>query len=109
VEGLKIGLLNLGILWTALFVLICMIKIVALFLRTQHRQPVVAPHSFRKEFLSIYPLGWTVVIAAGFVTEFIAHTFTTRGSFLATVTVGFIPMTLVVVLLAFVRSRDRRR
>jgi len=106
-EGLWIGILNLGILWTAMFVLVSVIIVVARVSKPNHRQPVATANSFRKEFLSIYPLGWTVLVASGFISEFLTHTFTIRGSFLATVALGFVPMTLGTALIAFVRSRDR--
>ena len=105
--GLWIGILNLGILWTAVFVLISVVKLVAQVSKADHRRPAVTAGSFRKEFLSIYPLGWTVLVALGFLSEFLAHSFSIRGSLLATVALGFIPMTLGTALVAFVRSRDR--
>jgi hypothetical protein len=106
-QGLWIGILNLGILWTAIFVLIAMIKLIARVWKVDHQQSVPTANSFRKEFLSIYPLGWTVLVASGFVSEFLARTFTIPGSFLAVVAFGFTPMTLGIALIAFVRSRDR--
>ena len=107
VEGVRIGILNFGILWTAVFILIAVIKVVLRILNRGQPQAAVTKNSCRKEFLCIYPLGLTVLVASGFVTEFIAHTFTAGGSFLATIAIGFIPMTLAIAIVAFVRTRGR--
>jgi len=105
--GLWIGILNLGILWTALFGLIALVKLAHQIARTRKGQSASTADSFIKEFLNMYPLGWTLLVAAGFVAEYVAHTFTTRGSLLMTVAVGFVPMTLGIALIAFARRQGR--
>lgn len=106
-EGLWIGILNLGILWTAVFVLISVIALVAQVSKSSHGQPRAGVDSFWKEFLSIYPLGWTVLVASGFISEFLTHSFAIRGGFLLTVVFGFLPMTLGIAAISLFRSRAR--
>ena len=86
--GLKIGLVNLGILWTGIFLLI------------------VIGHVVVSIMWQVYGLGWTILIVIGFISEFLAESYGFSGGLFAAVAIGFLPMTVVAVLLAYMRSRS---
>lgn len=108
-EGLWIGLVNLGILWTGIYLLIVIghvvVSIIWRFIETddQNREHVV--RTFGKEFREVYGLGWTILIVIGFVSEFLAESYGFSGGLFAVVAFGFLPITLLAVLLAYIRSR----
>jgi len=107
--GLKIGLVNLGILWTGIFLLIvighAVVSIMWHFIETgtQAREHVV--RTFGEEFREIYGLGWTILIVIGFMSEFLSESYGFSGGLFAVIAFGFLPMTLVAVFFAYIRSR----
>lgn len=109
VTGFWVGLLNLGILWTGIFVLISVgSAVVALMLfftpsRPKKRERTV--RSFAGEFRAVYGFGWAVLIAVGFISEFLAQSFHDSGGLFVTLAIGFVPMTLAAVLLTHLRCR----
>jgi Na+-transporting methylmalonyl-CoA/oxaloacetate decarboxylase gamma subunit len=108
-DGLWIGILNLGILWTAVFLLIVVVSSIAHILRTGDRQPqqVVVESTFWEEFWWIYRWGWIVTISLGFLSEFLAGSFGVSGGLMVTVALAFLPMTLATALIAYVRSLNK--
>jgi hypothetical protein len=107
--GFWFGLLNLGILWTGIFLLISVGRVVVglmLFFtssRPEKRERIV--RTFADEFREIYGLGWAILIAAGFIAEFLAHSFHHSGGLFVTLAIGVVPMTLIVVLLTHLRCQ----
>lgn len=107
--GLWAGILNLGILWTGIFILIVVGRVfVALSVRLIERgkpKPERIRRTSLHEFLEAYALGWTILLLAGFVAEFLAQTYHTSSGLIVVLTVGFLPMTLAAALLARFRGR----
>ena len=107
--GFWFGLLNLGILWTGIFLLISVARAVVGLMwffassRPEKRERIV--RTFADEFREIYGLGWAILIAAGFISEFLAQSFHDSGGLFVTVVIGFVPMTLAAVLLTHLRCR----
>jgi hypothetical protein len=107
--GFWIGLLNLGILWTGIFLLISVARVIVSFMllftasRPEHRERVA--RTFADEFRAVYGLGWAILIAAGFVSEFLSQSNHDSGGLFVTLAIGFVPMTLAAVLLAHLRCR----
>lgn len=109
VRGVWIGILNLGILWTAIFLLIVFGHAVVCLVRRciesgnqNHEHDI---RSFGNEFREVYGLGWTILVVVGFSSEFLVHTFDYPGGLFTVLAFGFLPMTLAAVLLAYTRSR----
>lgn len=107
--GLWAGILNIGILWTGVYLLIVVGRVfVGLSMRLIERgktKPKRIKRTLLHEFLEAYALGWTILLLAGFVAEFLAQTYHTSNGLLVILAVGFVPMTLAAVLLARFRSR----
>ncbi len=107
--GFWFGLLNLGILWTGIFLLISVGRVIVNFMlfftssRPEKRERIV--RTFADEFREVYGLGWATLIAAGFIFEFFAQSFHHSGGLFVTLAIGFMPMTLVAVLLTHLRCR----
>jgi hypothetical protein len=107
--GLWMGLVNLGILWTGIFLLIVIghvvVSIMWHFIETgnQPREHVV--RTFGEAFREVYGLGWTILIVIGFISEFLAESYGFSGGLFAVVAFGFLPMTALAVLLAYIRTR----
>jgi magnesium-transporting ATPase (P-type) len=108
-EGLWIGLVNLGILWTGLFLLIAIghiiVSIIWRFIEpgNQRRDQVVRP--FCEEFREVCGFGWMILIVIGFISEFLAESYGLSGGLLAVIAFGFLPVTVLAVLLAYIRCR----
>ena len=108
--GLWMGILNLGIFWSGIFLLIVVGRVfVGLTIRfIDHGQPR------RERIRRAYPrgvgeawaLGWAILLIAGFLAEFWSHTFYEPGVLLVVLACGFVPMTLAAGLLAYFRHRD---
>ena len=107
--GVWVGLLNLGILWTGIFLLISVARVIVglmLFFtssRPEHRERVA--RTFADEFREIYGLGWAILIATGFISEFLAQSHHDSGGLFVALAIGFVPMTLAAVLLTHLRCR----
>ena len=107
--GVWVGLLNLGILWTGIFLLISVARVIVglmLFFtssRPEHRERVA--RTFAEEFREIYGLGWAILIATGFISEFLAQSHHDSGGLFVALAIGFVPMTLAAVLLTHLRCR----
>jgi len=108
-DGLWVGILNLGILWTAVFLIVLAVGCIARVRRAKDRlpQPAVSAGAFWEEFWPIYSWGWIAVISLGFLLEFLTHTFGEGGGLMATIALCFLPMTLATALIAHFRSRNR--
>ena len=110
-KGLWIGLVNLGILWTGIFLLIVIGHVVVStiwrFIESgnQNREHVV--RTFGEEFREVYGLGWTILIVIGFISEFLAESYGFSGGLFAVVAFGFLPMTVIAALLAYIWGRAR--
>ena len=108
-EGLWIGLVNLGILWTGIFLLIVIGHVVvSIIWHFIDREKVNREHvvrSFGEEFREVYGFGWTILLVTGFISEFLAESFGFSGGLFAMLAFGFLPMTFVAVVLAYLRSR----
>lgn len=112
-EGFRIGfwfgLLNLGILWTGIFLLISVARVIVDFMlfftssRPEKRKRVA--RIFADDFREVYGLGWAILIVAGFISEFLAQSFHDSGGLFVTLAIGFVPMTLAAVLLTHLRCR----
>lgn len=107
--GLWAGILNLGILWSGIFLLIAVGRVfvgVALRLAEPGKpKPECTRRIFFKEFGEAWALGWTILLVVGFAAEILAHTRYDYGGLVIVLAFGFIPMTLAAVLLAYFRSR----
>ena len=107
--GLWVGLLNLGILWSAIFMLIFTGRyFVGLVLRLTESGKPKPDHSsrtFLREFGEAWALGWTILLNTGFIAEFLAHTVYDYGGLFSVLAFGFMPMTMAAVLLAYFRYR----
>ena len=107
--GVWVGLLNLGILWTGIFLLISVATVIVglmLFFtssRPEHRERVA--RTFADEFREVYGLGWAILIAIGFISEFFAQSYHDSGGLFVALAIGFVPMTLAAVLLTHLRCR----
>jgi len=107
--GFWFGLLNLGILWTGIFLLISVGRVIVglmLFFtspRPEKRERIV--RTFADEFREVYGLGWAILVAAGFISEFLAQSFHHSGGLFVTLAIGVVPMTLVAVLLTHLRCQ----
>lgn len=108
-DGVWFGLLNLGILWTGIFLLIALVgSVIGIILRVvdsgRERRERVA-RTFAVEFREAYGLGWTILIILGFIAEFRVQSYGESGGLFVTLALGFVPITLLAILLAYVRNR----
>jgi hypothetical protein len=107
--GLWAGILNLGILWSGIFSLIVAGRLfVGLALRlaeTGKPKPERIRRTFLREFGEAWALGWAILLVVGFVAEFFAQTRYDYGGLFMVLALGFMPMTLAAVLLAYLRRR----
>lgn len=107
--GFWMGLLKLGILWTGIFFLISVARVVVGFMlfftasRPEHQERVAL--TFVDELREVYGLGWAMLIAAGFISEFLSQSNHDSGGLFVTLAIGFVPMTLAALLLAHLRCR----
>jgi tryptophan-rich sensory protein len=76
-EGLWVGLVNLGILWTGIFMLVAIghtvVSIIWCFIEPRRQSRERVARSFFEEFREVYGLGWTILIVMGFISEFLAE------------------------------------
>lgn len=109
VTGFWAGILNLGILWSGIFLLIVVGRLfVGLALRASgsgRHKPDRAGRTFFREFGEAWALGWTVLLVVGFAAEVVAHTRYDYGGLSRVLAFGLGPMTLAAVMLAYWRHR----
>jgi hypothetical protein len=105
--GLWAGILNLGILWSGIFLLIVVGRVfVAFTLRVigpAEQRPERIRRTWFREFGEAWALGWTILLVTGFIAEFSAHTFHDSGGVFVILAYGVLPMTLAAALLAIFR------
>ena len=108
-QGLWIGLVNLGILWAGVFLLIVIghvvVRIIWRFIESGNQNSEHVARTFGEEFREVYGLGWMILIVIGFISEFLAESYSFSGGLFAVIVFGFLPMTMVAVLIAYTRSR----
>ena len=107
--GLWAGILNLGILWSGIFLLIVVGRVfVGLALRLAEPgkpKPERIERTYIREFGEAWALGWTILLVVGFAAEVVAQTPYDYGGLFMVLAFGLVPMTLAAVLLAYFRRR----
>ena len=107
--GLWMAILNLGIFWSGIFLLIVVGRVfVGLALRLiEPGQPGRdrIRRTYSREFGKAWALGWAILLVAGFIAEFASQTFLEPRALFSVLVIGFVPMTLAAGLLAYFRHR----
>ena len=108
-DGLWTGVLNLGILWTGIFLLITVGRVLVGFVLrltgNGKQKPNRIQHSFCRELLEACAFGWTILLVTGFVAEFVAQSTHSTAGLFAVLAYGFLPITLLAAALAYLRFR----